>query len=539
MKKKIYWWNWWSLGALLVFLLVCVPVITILLNLFEPSGPMWGYVKETLVSLYLADTLILLVGVAILSLVLGVSMAWFVSAFNFPGRKYFEWLLILPLAFPSYMMAYSYVGIVEYTGPLSAFLRNVMDIHFTGPIIDVMNMKGAIMVLSFSLFPYVYVFARSSFTRRSKEFHEASLLLGKSPIYTFFKISLPMARPAIVGGLALVCMEALNDYGTVKYFGVHTLTTGIFRTWFSLGDLNTGVRLAAVLTILVFMFLALEHQQRGQKGWGSKSGQVKTPLRTQLSGVKKWLVFGACFLVLLMSFVFPLAQIIYWVNETASKVMNARFWELILNSFSLAISASLLIIILAIIMLYATRVNKLKWLNYVTAMAVLGYAIPGAVIALGIRVPVLALDKWFIANGFADNLLISSTVLILIFAYIVRFMAVGYQAIESGFAKSGPHVHEASRMLGAGPGKTLWRVDLPLVRNSIASGLLLVFVDIIKELPLTLILRPFNFHTLATRAFDLATNEQIAESANASLVVVLIGIIPVILLNGFIGNKKS
>ncbi len=539
MKKKLFWWSSWSLVAIFVLALVATPVFTIVIHLFDDAGPTWEYVLSTILKTYVLDTTLLLFGVCILTLILGVSLGWLVSAYQFPGRKLMEWLLILPMAFPAYMMAYAYVGILEYTGPFHAFLRHQLGISITGPIFDIMNLQGAIFVLSVSLYPYVYVFSRSSFSRRSREFQEVALLLGKNTWQTFWRIALPMARPAIVGGLALVAMEVLNDYGTVKYFGVNTFTTGIFRSWFSLGDLSTGIRLAAILIALVLILLLIEYRNRGQRAWSSKSGQHKAPLRKRLAGVKKWIAVGLCWSVLAVSFCLPLIQIIYWVTLTASKVINIQFIALMINSFSLAFGSAVFVMILAIMLLYANRVRNLPWLNYITAIAVLGYAIPGAVIAIGIRVPLVNFDRWLISQfSEVNSLIFSGTLFILIFAYVVRFMAIGYQAVFSGFAKTGVHIHEASRMLGAGSWRTLWRVELPLVRSSIASGLLLVFVDIIKELPLTLILRPFNFHTLATKAFDLATNEQIAESANASLVVVLIGILPIILLNRLISDKS-
>lgn len=539
MKRKVYWWNAWSVISIVILILVVTPILSIFLHVFDAPGPIWEYISKTLLSRYIYDTLVLLVGVCFFTFIIGTSLGWLVSAFEFPGRKILEWLVILPMAFPAYMMAYSYVGILEFTGPFHAFLRNQLGLEITGPIFDIMDMKGAIFILTLSLFPYVYVFSRSSFTRRSREFQEASLLLGKTPLRTFFSVGLPMARPAIAGGLALVAMEVLNDYGTVKYFGVNTFTTGIFRSWFSLGDLNTGVRLAGMLTLLVFILLLVEFRQRGRKGWVSMAGQQKAPLRTSLRGWQRWATVSFCWIVLMVSFILPLLQILYWVNLTASKVMNLQFFMLMKNSFLLAFCAAVIILVFAILLLYANRVSKVRWSNYITSLAILGYAIPGAVIALGIRIPLVNLDKWLITQ-FSDvnTLLFSGGLFILVFAYLVRFMAVGYQAISSGFSKSGMHIHEASRILGGSTWQTLWRVELPLVKNSIAAGLLLVFVDLIKELPLTLILRPFNFDTLATRAFDLATNEQIAESANASLVVVLIGVLPIVLLNNLITTKN-
>ncbi len=538
-KKTTYWWNKWTAGAIVILLLVLTPIFTILIELFHSPGEHWGHIVTNLLPSYFSNSLILLGGVGCGTFILGVSMAWFVSVYDFPGRNYFEWLLILPLAFPSYMMGYSYVGILEYTGPIQAFLRNNLGIHFTGPIIDIMNMPGAIFILSISLFPYVYVICRASFMRQSSELQEAALLLGSNRWRVFTKIALPMARPAVAGGIALVGMEVLNDYGTVKYFGVDTFTSGIFRAWFSFGDINTAIHLSAILTLIVLLLIWLENFQRGSRNWTTQSASSRPALRIvpkHWSG--RWLYTGLCAFVLMISFIMPLSQLFYWVALTWRNVVDSEFGILILRSFSLAIGSAVAIAILSIFLLYAIRLSPLRWTRHIARTASMGYAIPGAVIAVGVMIPMMKLDR-FISWVTADQvgMILSGTLFIMVIAYIVRFMAVGYNAIDAGFQKTGASVNEVARSLGASPVRTLWKIDLPLIRNSIAAAILLAFVDILKELPLTLILRPFNFNTLATKAFDMATNEMIAESANASLVVVLTGVIPIIVLNRVISRR--
>lgn len=539
-KRSIYWWNKWTAGSLLILLMVLTPVFTIVVKLFDTPGEHWKHISQNLLPSYFANTLILMLGVGFCTFVLGVSMAWLVSNYEFPGRKYFEWLLILPMAFPSFMMGYSYVGIMEYTGPLQAFLRNNFDIHFRGPIIDVMNMPGAIFVLSISLFPYVFVICRSFFVRQSNVFQEAAMLLGSSRAHVFFKVALPLARPAIAGGVALVLMEVLNDYGTVKYFGIDTFTSGIFKAWFSFGDMNTAIYLSAILTLMVLFLVWLENFQRGRRGWGTRSGSTR-PLERLIPKRKstKWFYFLVSLIVLLICFVFPLLQLIYWVGLTWKNVVDSEFLILIVRSFSLAAGTAVLIALLSIFLLYAVRLNPLKWTKYITKVSSIGYAIPGAVIAVGVMIPMMGLDRFLMKIiGNHWGLYLSGTLFIVIVAYIVRFMAVGYNAIDAGFQRTGASVNEVARSLGASPLRTLMKIDLPLIKTSIASAVLLAFVDIMKELPLTLILRPFNFHTLATKAFDMAVNEQIAESANACLIVVLTGVIPIVLLNNLIREKS-
>lgn len=539
-KRTTYWWNKWTGGAIIILLLVLTPIFTIVVKLFNKPGEHWEHIASTLLPSYFYNSFLLLLGVGIFTFVIGVSMAWLVSVYDFPGRKYFEWLLILPLAFPSYMMGYSYVGILEYTGPIQAFLRNNFDVQFRGPIIDIMNMPGAIFILSISLFPYVYVICRASFMRQSSTLQEAALLLGSNRLRVFTQIALPMARPALAGGLALVGMEVLNDYGTVKYFGVDTFTSGIFRAWFSFGDINTAIYLSAILTVIVLVLIWLENIQRGSRHWSSNGGSTKPVIRIRPKRrSRQWLFTALCLKVLLISFILPLSQLFYWVSLTWRNVVDSEFVILIFRSFSLAIGSAVSIAAISIFLLYAIRLSPLRWTKHIARTASLGYAIPGAVIAVGIMIPMMGLDRmlnWTVSNQF--GMILSGTLFILVVAYIVRFMAVGYNAIDAGFQKTGASVNEVARSLGASPLRTLWEIDLPLIKNSIAGAVLLAFVDILKELPLTLILRPFNFNTLATKAFDMATNEMIAESANASLVVVLTGVIPIILLNSMISERK-
>ncbi len=540
-KRTIYWWNKWTGGAILILLLVLTPLFTIMVKLFDKPGEHWEHIVSTLLPSYFYNSFVLLLGVGFFTFLIGVSMAWLISIYDFPGRKYFEWLLILPLAFPSYMMAYSYVGILEYTGPVQAFFRNNFDIQFKGAIFDIMNMPGAIFILSISLFPYVYVMCRTSFMRQSGTMQEAALLLGSNRMRVFTKIALPLARPALAGGIALVGMEVLNDYGTVKYFGVNTFTSGIFRAWFSFGDLNTAVYLSAILTVIVLVLIWLENIQRGKRNWNFSGVSPKPAIRIKPKlRSTRWLYTTLCSTILLISFILPLSQLFYWVSLTWRNVVDSEFGILIVRSFSLAIGSAIAIAAISIFLLYAIRLSPLRWTKHIARTASLGYAIPGAVIAVGVMIPMMGLDR--IINWTASNqlgMILSGTLFILVVAYIVRFMAVGYNAIDAGFQKTGVSVNEVARSLGASPLRTLWKIDLPLIKNSIAGAVLLAFVDILKELPLTLILRPFNFNTLATKAFDMATNEMIAESANASLVVVLTGVIPIIILNNMISKRKS
>ncbi|WP_194775067.1 ABC transporter permease [Pararhodonellum marinum] len=541
VKRNYYWWNRWAGFALLILLAVVTPIGTILFKLFEKPGSSWSHIVDNLLFGYFQNTLLLLIGVALVTFLLGVSTAWLVSNYNFPGRKYFEWLLILPLGFPGYIMAYTYVGILDYTGPIQGFLRNTLGISVRGSLIDIMNLPGAIFILSITLFPYVFLISRTSFLQQSKTLQEAASLLGSNRLNTFIKVALPLARPAIVAGIALASMEVLNDYGTVKYFGVNTFTTGIFRAWFSMGDASTAIYLAGILMVFVFVILYIESLQRGNKRYSFNASSHKPTARVNVSSGKKALYFSICATLFAVSFFIPFLQILYWVSMTYHKVANADFLMLIYRSFSLAAISGILVVLFSVVLLYALRLSPFNWVKNVTKIATLGYAVPGAVIAVGIMIPFLAFDKWVFSTFFPNynpGLIFSGTLFALGFAYVVRFMAVGYNPVDAGFQKIGIHVNEASRLLGTRSSRTLWKIDLPLIKTGLFTGILLVFVDVLKELPLTLILRPFNYHTLATKAFDMATNEMIAESANAALVIILTGIIPIIFLNKMIKNRE-
>jgi iron(III) transport system permease protein len=543
LKSLARSFNIWIIYAVAIVILIATPILTILYNIFQGPGETWSHLAETVLWSYISNSVLLLIGVGLVSLILGISTAWLVSTTKFPGRKIFEWALILPLSVPTYIIAYTYAGILDYTGPVQVFLRNQVGINLTGGLIDIMNIQGAIFVMSFVLYPYIYVIARASFTSQSRTILESSRVLGGTAFSTFFKIALPVSRPAIVGGLTLVLMEVLNDYGAVKYYGVQTFTIGIFRAWFSIGDINAAIYLSALLVAFVFGLITLERMQRGKAKFDSGSSINKPIRKFQLTGIKGLLALLVCLVPLLFGFIIPLFQLISWSFQTASYVVNSDFLVLIGNSFMLAILASGLCVIVALVLIYSVKLNKHWIIRSISKIAVLGYAIPGAVIAVGVMIPVLIVDKNLAVflegiTGQRVGLLIGGTLGALLFAYLVRFLAVAYNPVDSGFKKVCSCIDEASRSLGSSPFSTLIKINVPIIKGTLFSGALLVFVDVLKELPLTLILRPFNFNTLATKAFELASDEMLAESANAALIIIATGIIPIILLSRLISNKN-
>ena len=533
----------WSVSALVVVALTTLPLLVIAAGVFGPRTEIWQHLASTVLPVYVGNSALLVVGVGALALVLGLAPAWLVSAYEFPGRRTFEWSLVLPLAIPTYIIAYTYAGVFEYGSGMSRALGALWPDAETWRIRSaIMSREGAMVMMALVLYPYVYVIARASFVQQSGAVLEIARSLGRGPWNTFFRVALPMSRPAVVGGLTLVLMEVLNEYGAVKYFGVPTFTTGIFRAWFPLNDPVSAMRLSGILLLFVFSLIIFERAQRGRARFddGARGGYRPTE-RRRLGRQGRWLAFAACLLPLALGFMVPVLQLLGWAAQAGFGVLDTRFLELTLHSFSLALTAGLLAVVAALLIAYAVRLSPTPLLRLASKVAVLGYSIPGAVIAVGVFIPLVWVDRHvdtFMRASFdlPTGLLLSGTLVALVFAYLVRFLAVALNPLESGFERLCGNLDETSRSLGVPPLKTLWKVDLPLLKGTLLSAALLVFVDVLKELPLTLILRPFNFDTLATRAFQLATDEQLTQSAVPALLIIAVGLVPVIVLNKLIGR---
>lgn len=534
--------NRWTVTAGAVAAAIGVPLLVILVNVFGEASDTWHHVASTLLPRYVENTLRLVLGTGGLTLVLGVATAWLVTNHRFPGHRLFEWALMLPLAIPTYIAAFTYAGMLDYTGPVQSVLRNVFGV--TQPLLfDIMTLPGVIFVMAFVLYPYVYILTRASFMQQSSSLFEAAQILGKSRLQTFFQVGLPLARPAIIGGVFLVVMEALNDYGAVHYFGVDTFTTGIFRAWFSLGDADAAIRLCAFLMVLVFLLLGAERCQRGRAKYDNHAGRFRPLPQMSLTGWRGLAATVICLVPLLFGFLLPVAQLLLWAWGSAARVLTPHFFTMLLNSFLLAGVAALLTIAVALLIVYAVRLHGSHLMRFLSKFTVLGYTIPGAVIAVGVMLPFAWVDSKLTAVlsntvGLSPGLILSGTVIAVTFAYVVRFLALAVNPIESGFEKSCHHLDEASRSLGVAPLKTLLKIDLPLIKGSLLGAAILVFVDVLKELPLTLILRPFNFDTLATKAFELASDELVAQSANPALIIIAAGILPMLWINRLIVRGK-
>lgn len=531
--------NGWFLGLVLILLLVLLPIGYIVSQLFLPASEGWTHIVDSLLFDYSMNTLWLLIGVALLSWLFAVPTAWLTTAFRFKGSKYMDWMLMLPLSMPTYIVATTYADMCSYTGTFQHFYHSLTgdDLPF-----DIMSMWGASLVMASVLYPYTYIMVRASFKQQSQTLIEASRLLGHGLMPSFFKIALPLARPAIAGSLFLIMMEVLNEYGTVKYYGISTFTTGIFKAWLSMGDASAAIRLAACLLLVVLLLMLLERWQRGNAEYATAPKSQKPFAKQPLTALKGSLALAYCLLPIALGFAIPLLQLLYWAWLTGAEALTPSFWKWVRNTVGIGLVTGVLALFSAVIMVYASRISKEVRLRYIAKLGTLGYAVPGAVIAVGIMAAFVQVDhlmNWIAKEmaGEGVGLLLSGTLTALMAAYLIRFLAIAYNPIEAGFEKTAHKLDEASRALGASNRRTLWQINLPLLKTSLLSAVLMVTVEVMKELPLTLILRPFNFDTLATKAFELASDEQIQASSSAALLIVLAGIIPVIALIRVLDKK--
>ena len=530
-----------SLAALTVALLLVLPMVVIVVTVFTGSFDVWRHLFNTVLGDYLLNSFLLMIGVGCGVLLLGVPTAWITSTCDFPGRQLFTWALLLPLAMPAYIIAYTYTGLLDFAGPVQALLRNLTGWQYGDYwFFEIRSLPGAILMLSLVLYPYVYLMGRAAFLEQSSSILEAGRTMGCGGVRGVWRLALPMARPAIVAGLTLALMETLADYGTVQYFGISTFTTGIFRVFYGFGDSHAAAQLAALLLSFVLALLLLERYARRRARYYSAGGRPLKPI--PLKGGKALLAIVVCLLPVVLGFALPALQLLYWSLTEA--VVEDSFILLAWHSFYLALLAAILVVGLALLLAYARRIERHgKWFAGVIATAGMGYALPGTVIAIGIIIPLAWIDhrlidlarKWL---GMEPGLILSGTLVALLFAYSVRFLAVSLGAIDSGLQKITPSLDNAARLMGYRPLAILKKIHLPLLSTSVLTAFLIVFVDVLKELPATLILRPFDFDTLAVRAYELASDERLIDAAPPSLLIVLVGLIPVILLSRSINRTQ-
>jgi len=550
IPSSLYWLprsflNLWNLGIIGIALLMALPVLVIASFIFLPASENWQHLVDNLLTVYISNSLLLMLGVSVGVLSIGVITAWLTSMCEFPGRRWLTWALLLPLSIPAYIIAYTYTGLLDFEGPLQGAMRawfgwSYGDYWFP----EVRSIGGAMVMLSLVLYPYVYMLARAAFLEQSVCVLEVSRTLGNSPLRSFTRVALPLARPAIVTGLSLALMETLADYGTVQYFGISTFTTGIFRTWFGLGDSTTAAQLSATLLGFVFLLVIVERWSRKRARFHHTSNRYSEIRRYQLRGARGRIAFMACLLPVLFGFIIPAGQLLDWTLTTATETLNWSFALLAWNSLMLASITALVAVVLALLLAYGKRLQGNFLSNTGVRIASMGYAVPGTVIAVGVLMPFTwldnSIDAWMREQfNISTGLLLSGTLFALVFAYTVRFLSVSIQAIESGLGKIRLSMDDAGRSLGLSPVGVLGRIHLPLMKGTVITALLLVFVDVLKELPATLILRPFNFNTLAVRAYEMAADERLADAGAPALMIVATGIIPVILLSRVISHSRA
>jgi iron(III) transport system permease protein len=526
--------------AVVLAALAAVPVIAVLSEGVTPGhGGIWAHLAATVLPGFIANTLALVVLVGAGVAFGGTLTAWLVTHRRFPGARFFEWALLLPLAVPSYVMAYAYTGWLDYAGPVQSALRRTFgwskgDYWFP----DVRSLAGAAAMFIAVLYPYVYLLARTAFLERPASLIEAARTMGLDARRAFWRIDLPLARPAIAGGIALALMETLADYGTVAYFAVDTFTTGIYRAWFSLGDKVAAAQLSAALLAFVVAAVLLERWSRGAARTASvnRMRSPKPPAQPRLTGWRGALATLVCAAPVVIGFALPVGLLGGLVLSEPGLPGAARFGELAWNSFRVAGMTAVLAVMFAIVIAYAVRLAPGALTHGTSRLLALGYAAPGTVLAVGVLLPLGAVDAALAAFaqrefGARIGLLLTGTIIALIYAYLVRYFAVAWNGIEPAFARITPNMDAAARGLGAGTSGTLLRVHAPLLARSAAAAALLVFVDVMKELPATLVLRPFNFDTLATRTYTLAQDERLAEAALPSLAIVAVGVLPLMILS--------
>lgn len=531
-------------GALLVAAFCLLPMVAVLVAAVTGTTDTISHLANTVLLRYSLTTITLLVTVCVGAAIIGTGAAWLVTMTQFRGRAVLEVMLALPFAFPAYVMGYAYTDFLDHAGPVQSWLRQVMD---WGPrdywFPEIRSTGGAALMFILVLYPYVYLLARTAFLRESASANQAARSLGASPYAAFWRVSLPIARPAIAGGVLLAAMETIADYGTVSYFGIQTFATGIYTSWFSLGDRGGASQLALALLIFALFLAILEQIQRGSARSHGAGRQEVRPIRAQLTGIRAFAAWLFCVLPVLFGFVLPIVLLVSMSVDSEQVLFSERYFNFIKNSLILASTAAAVTVSFAIVLASFRRFQPGRLANTAANISRIGYAVPGGVIAVGLLVPFAALDNriddFFEAYfGIDTGLLFTGSIAVLVMAYMVRFVSAALFTYEGGLSTMHRNVDDASRTLGFGSFSILGRIHLPVLKTSVFTAFLLVFVDVMKELPATLIMRPFNFDTLAVQAFRLASDERLEGAAVPSLIIVAIGLIPVILLCKRIAQRR-
>ena len=530
--------NFWKLIPIFFLLIFILPLIFVLGSLFGEFNDNWSHLIEYVLPKYVSNSLILIFGVAILSLILGVGTAWFLTNFDFLGKSWLEWAIILPLAIPPYILAYTFTGLFDSYGSANEMIRYLFNLESDFIFFpNVRNIYGAIVVFSFTLYPYVYLTTRMAFLNQSRSLMEAGKLLGNSNRLLFFRLAVPLVRPAIIAGLALVIMETLSDFGAVDHFAIQTFTTGIFRTWYGMYDLSTAMQLSSFLFLFVAIFIFLERFERRRMSYSYANSTFKKTDSSTLEGYKNFFAFLFCFLPLFIGFILPIIELLNWaVFFPSENFLSNNLIATLLNTIFLGVTAGIICSIFALVINFLKRFHKSWLLGFSSQLLTLGYALPGIILAIGIINFFSFLDKNFL-NLFFEVTLLGSLIGLML-AYVIKAYALANNTIESGFQRINFSIDDVSLSLKKSKFDIFFKIHMPLMKTSILTSLLLVTSEVIKELPATLILRPFNFDTLAVTTYIYASEERMYEAASPAIMIVLIGLIPIIFLSKIIRDSR-
>jgi len=538
VNNRSKYFSGWSIIACLIAVFILTPIIAVIALAFMPKENIWPHLLATTLPRYLLNSLVLMIATGLLAGIMGVAAAWLVVMKEFPARRVLEWALLLPLSIPTYIGAYALVDFWEYAGPFQTMIRDLFGFSSASDywFPEVRSRNSAIFVFAVSLYPYVYLLSRAAFKEQSTCALETSRALGCGPWASFWKVGLPLARPAVVVGVAIVMMETLNDFGAVEFFAVQTLTTGIFTVWLEASNSGGAAQIATVILALVMLLLMLERIGRKQSKFHQMSKQSRPPIREALSVKSSIGATLFCSMMVGFGFIMPFAIMLEHALGSADLWLRPDLWRAAFTTVWVGAVAACMTVLGGVLLIYAVRLSHAKWAKFLLPVTAIGYAAPGAVIGLGILIPMAAFDNmladWTEAvTGVDIGLLFTGTAAAVIFAYCVRFFAIAFGAVDAAMGRITPSMSMASRSLGQGAGGTLKKIHYPLIRGSLITAALLIFVDSAKELPATLLLRPFGFDTLATHIYGYASLEDINGAAPASIVVILVSLLAVMIVS--------
>lgn len=528
--------SFWTIIPFLILFFFLLPVLMVLASLLGDYSDNWAHLYDYVLVDYIGNTLYLIIGVSLLSLLIGTVTAWIVTTYDFFGKRFLEWALILPLATPPYILAYTFTGFFDAFGTANNFIRDIFSLDQSFILFpNIRNIYGAVIVFSFTLYPYIYLVSRSAFLNQSRSMLEAGRMLGLSQFEIFYKLSLPIIRPAVIGGLMLVIMETISDFGAVDHFAIQTFTTGVFRTWHGMYDLKTAMQLASILLIFVATFVWIEKISRKKALYTSGTSTFKPTKKIKLLKYKAFISFFICFIPILIGFILPITELIIWAISYNLSFFNEKFLLAAMNTILLSITAAVLCASIALIINFSIRFKKYRFSNFLSSFLSLGYAVPGLILAVGIVQLFALIDQNILFNS---DIILTGSIVGLIFAYIIKSYALANSTFESGFQRISTNLDDSARTLKSSGWNLLSRVHLPLLKTSFLTSILMVTSEVVKELPATLILRPFNFDTLAVATYIYAAEERMFQAAAPAIAIMLVGLIPIILLTKMISSSR-